>query len=104
MNDLLTNVLVPAAVSLVVIGGGYVANRRLGIATGQQSLVKTLQDNVSALKDENSRIKAEMAACKTRLEDLESVVEDLKAENFDLRTELTKTLLTTRTRRRKPAE
>lgn len=97
----LLNVVVPGVVSLIVIGGGYLANRKLGIASGQQVLVTTLKGEVQVYEAKVNRLEAEFVGCKARLEDLEAVVENLKAENFELRTDLTKRLLTTR-RRRKP--
>jgi uncharacterized coiled-coil protein SlyX len=100
----LLNVVVPGAVSLLVIAGGYFANRKLGISAGQRTLVETLQGTVAAQREEMVRMKSEFADCKGRLEHVEETVRDLKQENFDLRTDLTNALLLTRTPRRKRAK
>ena len=93
MNDLLVQALVPAIVSLVVIGGGYLANRRLGISAGQKTLVETLQSEVEALQVRDTRRGLEFNECKRRLESVEESERRLKQEVFDLRTQLQATML-----------
>ena len=93
MEPLIIQALVAGGVSLTVVAAGYLANRKLGISSGQQSLVATLQGEVSALKDRDVRREAEFQGCKVRLAHVEQIVEDQKAEIFQLRTDLTKQLI-----------
>jgi septal ring factor EnvC (AmiA/AmiB activator) len=86
--DALLPVLVPAIVSLIVVGAGYLANRRLGIAPGQQQLVITLRGLVDAQGERIDMMAKEFGECKTRLERIETLKEDLEQEVDDLRTEL----------------
>lgn len=90
MESLLIQAVVPAVVSLIVIGGGYLANRKLGISSGQKTLVETLQAEVEALQNRDRRRDGEFQECKTRLEHVERSNDDLRDEVFSLRTELQK--------------
>lgn len=92
MPDILIQAIVPGIVSLIVVGGGYLANRRLGISSGQKTLVETLTANVSALQARDAIREQEFKACKTRLEHVEADNADLKAEVFELRTDLQKAM------------
>ena len=93
MNDLITTILVPAVVSLIVIGAGAWSNRKLGIGSGQRTLVTTLQGEVAALKARDERREREFDACKERLEHVEQSNDDLRGEVFQLRTQLTTLVL-----------
>jgi ribosomal protein L29 len=88
MPDILIQAVVPGIVSLIVVGGGYWANRKLGISSGQKTLVETLQGEVVAYENKVNRLEVEFQACKSRLEDVEAVNADLKSEVFELRTQL----------------
>jgi FtsZ-binding cell division protein ZapB len=105
MPEWLAQILVTGGVPLLIVAGGYFANRRLGISSGQKTLVETLQGEVAALKERDKRREDEFQGCKSRLEHVEQVNEDLKDEVFKLRTELTKLVMqqrrsrTTRTRK-----
>ena len=99
METVLVQAIVPAIVSLIVIGGGFLANRRLGISTGQQTLVQTLQSEVAALQDRDTRREREFRECKERLEHVERANADLKDEVFELRTQLQRMTVRPKTRR-----
>jgi chromosome segregation ATPase len=88
MPDILIQAVVPGIVSLIVVGGGYWANRKLGISSGQKTLVETLQGEIVAYEGKVNRLEVEFVACKSRLEDVEAVNADLKSEVFELRTQL----------------
>ena len=83
------SLIVPALVALVVTGAGFLANRKLGIAPAQQSLVKTLQDTVVAMKDSVATMTTEFTGCKTRLAAVELHNDELKQDLFELRLTLT---------------
>ena len=93
MEPLIIQALVAGGVSLTVVFAGYLANRKLGISSGQRTLVETLQSTVTAQNNEITRMRVEFDGCKARLNDVEAVVAHLRQENFDLRTDLTKRLL-----------
>lgn len=103
MPEWIIQLLISGGVPLVIVGAGYAANRRLGISTGQKTLVETLQSNVAALQERDAIREREFKACKLRLEHVEADNADLKQEVFELRTDLTKAMArrarTTRTRK-----
>ena len=88
MDPLIVQGLVAGGVSLTVVAAGYFANRKLGISSGQKTLVETLQGEVVAYENKVNRLEVEFQACKSRLEDVEAVNADLKSEVFDLRTQI----------------
>lgn len=93
MPEWLTQLLITGGVPLAIVAGGYFANRKLGIASGQRTLVETLQGEVEAYQDKVNRLDGEFAACKTRLVAVEESERRLKAEVFQLRTELQNAVL-----------
>jgi chromosome segregation ATPase len=110
MPDWALQLLITGGVPLAIVAGGYFANRKLGISSGQKTLVETLQGTVAAQKTEIDRaarqiteMRGVIETCKARLEHVESDNAELKQEVFDLRTDLQKAMSrrprTTRTRR-----
>lgn len=93
MPEWMTQVLVTGGVPLLIVAGGYFANRRLGISSGQQTLVQTLQGEVTAYERKVNRLDSDFKACKTRLEYVERQNRELKDDVFQLRTDLTNALL-----------
>ena len=86
----LPSIVVPGIVSLVVMGAGYFANRRLGIAPGQQILVKTLQDTVTIMGQNMDVQEEDFKTCKVRLEVLELEKRELDETVDDLRSDIRK--------------
>ena len=86
----LPSIVVPGIVSLVVMGAGYFANRRLGIAPGQQILVKTLQDTVTIMGQKMDVLAEDFKTCKVRLEVLELEKRELDQTVDDLRSDIRK--------------
>lgn len=99
MPSFIAEGVIPAVVSLVVVAGGYLANRRLGIAGGQQILVSTLKDSVKALTDKVGLLEAEQAACKKRLADVEQSEYELTLKADKLISEINRLRSRTRSQR-----
>lgn len=103
MPEWLNQLVISGGIPLVIVGAGYFANRKLGIASGQRTLVEVLQGEVEALQTRDKRRQDEFSECKGRLMAVEESERRLKAEVFQLRTDLTAALLRMdRKPRRKP--
>ena len=86
MPEWLNQLLTSAGIPLIIVGAGYLANRKLGIASGQRTLVEVLQGEVAALQSRDKRREDEFKECKGRLFAVEESERRLKAEVFELRT------------------
>jgi chromosome segregation ATPase len=68
--------------------GAYRANRSLGIAPGQQALVKTLQDTVHAQGERIELIELEKDECKAELGEAKFSINGLWDANAELKREI----------------